>query len=179
MTRRDGRRKVPATAPVCRKSPPAASFSEFERCFPLGPLGLPGGKQRKESLHSKGSESAAHVAGFGLHLESCGPPNLPTGFFDSLTGASWNGAPVFSSSGLWRWGRGVRALAEGARYLRKILIISGNLILTNCHPRCILYPDDAGGVFNALPAFCHGSVLPVFLWFTGLFALHGIAQCWM
>ena len=47
-------------------------------------MGLPGGKRRKETLHSKVSESAAHVAGFGLHLEGCGPPNLPEGFFDSL-----------------------------------------------------------------------------------------------
>ena len=47
-------------------------------------MGLPGGKRRKETLHSKASESAAHVAGFGLHLEGCGPPNLPDGFFDSL-----------------------------------------------------------------------------------------------
>ena len=48
-------------------------------------MGLPGGKRRKETLHSKASESAAHVAGFGLHLEGFGPPNLPEGFFDSLT----------------------------------------------------------------------------------------------
>ena len=47
-------------------------------------MGLPGGKRRKETLHSKVSESAAHVAGFGLHLEGCGPPNLPEGFFHSL-----------------------------------------------------------------------------------------------
>ena len=48
-------------------------------------MGLPGGKRRKETLHSKVSESAAHVAGFGLHLEGFGPPNLPEGFFDSLS----------------------------------------------------------------------------------------------
>ena len=47
-------------------------------------MGLPGGKRRKETLHSKVSESAAHVAGFGLHLEGFGPPNLPKGFFDNL-----------------------------------------------------------------------------------------------
>ena len=47
-------------------------------------MGLPGGKRRKETLHSKASESAAHVAGFGLYLEDFGPPNLPEGFFDSL-----------------------------------------------------------------------------------------------
>ena len=49
-------------------------------CFPLAPMGLPGGKQRKETLHSKVSESAAHVAGFGLHVEGCGPPHHPKGF---------------------------------------------------------------------------------------------------
>ena len=47
-------------------------------------MSLPGGKQCKETLLRKASESAAHVAGFGLHLEDYGPPNLPEGFFDSL-----------------------------------------------------------------------------------------------
>ena len=47
-------------------------------------MGLPGGKQRKETLLRKACESAAHVAGFGLHLEGFSPPNLPEGFFDSL-----------------------------------------------------------------------------------------------
>ena len=47
-------------------------------------MSLPGGKQCKETLLRKASESAAHVAGFGLHLEGYGPPNLPEGFFDSL-----------------------------------------------------------------------------------------------
>ena len=69
---------------ACRKSPPAASFSEYLHCFPLGSMSLPGGKQCKETLLRKASESAAHVAGFGLHLEGYGPPNLPEGFFDSL-----------------------------------------------------------------------------------------------
>ena len=55
--------------------------------FSSRPMGLPGGKQRKEPLRSKGSESAAHVAGFGLHLEGCGPPNHPNRFFDSLSRA--------------------------------------------------------------------------------------------
>ena len=32
----------------------------------------------------KASEPAAHVAGFGFHLEGFGPPNLLEGFFDSL-----------------------------------------------------------------------------------------------
>ena len=49
-------------------------------------MSLPGGKQCKETLLRKACESAAHVAGFGLHLEGCGPPNLPEGFFDSLKG---------------------------------------------------------------------------------------------
>ena len=74
-----------AIVPACRKSPPAASFSEYLHCFPLGSMSLPGGKQCKETLLRKASESAAHVAGFGLHLEGYGPPNLPEGFFDSLT----------------------------------------------------------------------------------------------
>ena len=47
-------------------------------------MGLPGGKQRKEALRSKASESAAHVAGFGLHLKGYGPPNHSNGFFDNL-----------------------------------------------------------------------------------------------
>ena len=59
-------------------------FPRVERCFPLVPAGLPGGKQRKETLQGKASASAAHVAGCGLHLEGFGPPNLPEGFFDSL-----------------------------------------------------------------------------------------------
>ncbi len=50
-------------------------------------MGLPGGKRRKETLHSKASESAAHVAGFGWHLEGFSPPNLPEEFFDSLSPA--------------------------------------------------------------------------------------------
>ena len=87
-----------AAASACRKSPPAASFSEYLHCFPLGSMSLPGGKQCKETLLRKASESAAHVAGFGLHLEGCGPPNLPEGFFDSLPGLSSpivrDGAPV-------------------------------------------------------------------------------------
>ena len=64
------------------------SFSSEKRCFPLAPEGLPGGKQRKESLLRKAFESAAHVAGFDLSLEGFGPPNLPEGFFDSLGNAS-------------------------------------------------------------------------------------------
>ena len=47
-------------------------------------MSLPGGKQCKETLLRKASESAAHVAGFGLHLEGYGPPNHPKRFFDSL-----------------------------------------------------------------------------------------------
>ena len=58
-------------------------------------MGLPGGKRRKETLHSKVSESAAHVAGFGLHLEGFGPPNLPEGFFDSLERAFCKQTVVF------------------------------------------------------------------------------------
>ena len=54
-------------------------------------MSLPGGKQCKETLLRKASESAAHVAGFGLHLEGYGPPNLPEGFFDSLLLPSFGG----------------------------------------------------------------------------------------
>ena len=68
---------------VSKKSACGVLFRDLRR-FPLAPMGLPGGKRRKETLHSKVSESAAHVAGFGLHLEGFGPPNLLEGFFDSL-----------------------------------------------------------------------------------------------
>src|SRR5690625_3974858 len=77
---------------VSKKSAYGVLFRDLRR-FPLAPMGLPGGKRRKETLHSKVSESAAHVAGFGLHLEGFGPPNLPEGFFDSLEPALW---PAFS-----------------------------------------------------------------------------------
>ncbi len=69
---------------VSKKSAYGVLFRNLRR-FPLAPMGLPGGKRRKETLHSKASESAAHVAGFGWHLEGFSPPNLPKGFFDSLT----------------------------------------------------------------------------------------------
>ena len=68
---------------VSKKSAYGVLFRDLRR-FPLAPMGLPGGKRRKETLHSKASESAAHVAGFGLHLEGYGPPNHPKRFFDSL-----------------------------------------------------------------------------------------------
>ena len=68
---------------MSKKSAYGVLFRDLRR-FPLAPMGLPGGKRRKETLLRKASESAAHVAGFGLHLEGCGPPNLPERFFDSL-----------------------------------------------------------------------------------------------
>ena len=37
------------------------------------------GETRRETLLRKASEPAAHVAGFGLHLEGFGPPSLPHG----------------------------------------------------------------------------------------------------
>ena len=43
------------------------------------------GNSVKKPCYAK-PESAAHVAGFGLHLEGCGPPNRPKRFFDSLKG---------------------------------------------------------------------------------------------
>ena len=61
-------------------------------------MGLPGGKRRKETLHSKASASAAHVAGFGLHLEGFGPPNLLEGFFDSLRHFRWNAVFLLCAS---------------------------------------------------------------------------------
>ena len=72
------------------------SFSSEKRCFPLAPKGLPGGKQRKETLLRKAHESAAHVAGFDLSLEGFGPPNLPERFFDRLRpGESYAFPPAF------------------------------------------------------------------------------------
>ena len=59
-------------------------------------MGLPGGKQCKETLLRKACESAAHVAGFGLHLEGFSPPNLPDGFFDSLMLSSFAGKHFFA-----------------------------------------------------------------------------------
>src|SRR5699024_7980331 len=39
------------------------------------------GETCRETLLRKASEPAAHVAGFGFHLEGFGPPNLPQGVF--------------------------------------------------------------------------------------------------
>ena len=44
--------------------------------FPSVPTASPGGGRRKETLLRKASESTAHVAGFGFHLE--GPQALQT-----------------------------------------------------------------------------------------------------
>ena len=76
-----GRRACGAAAQCVEKVRLRRSFSSEKRCFPLAPEGLPGGKQRKESLLRKAFESAAHVAGFDLSLEGFGPPNHPEGFF--------------------------------------------------------------------------------------------------
>ena len=35
-------------------------------------------------MAAKNEARGAHAAGFALHLEGYGPPNLPEGFFDSL-----------------------------------------------------------------------------------------------
>ena len=85
---------------VSKKSAYGVLFRDLRR-FPLAPMGLPGGKRRKETLHSKVSESAAHVAGFGLHLEGFGPPNLPKGFFDSLSGGALPMEKAPPLSGVW------------------------------------------------------------------------------
>ena len=113
------RRVMEWRAAVCRKSPPTASFSEFLRCFPLVPAGLPGGKQRKETLQGKASASAAHVAGCGLHLEGFGPPNLLEGFFDSLRRVmEWRA--VFFFLRLVAMGRESACASEGALLSERI-----------------------------------------------------------
>ena len=86
----DRRQQVAGGLSVSKKSAYGVLFRDLRR-FPLAPMGLPGGKRRKETLHSKASESAAHVAGFGLHLEGYGPPNHPKRFFDSLRAVSLQG----------------------------------------------------------------------------------------
>ena len=83
---------------MSKKSACGVLFRDLRR-FPLAPMGLPGGKRRKETLHSKVSESAAHVAGFGLHLEGFGPPNLLEGFFDSLSRIPFKGDAAVYSQG--------------------------------------------------------------------------------
>ena len=65
---------------VSKKSAYGVLFRVILQRFPLGPLGLPGGKRCKETLLRKACESAAHAAGFALHLEGCGPPNHLKGF---------------------------------------------------------------------------------------------------
>ena len=89
---------------VSKKSAYGVLFRALRR-FPLAPMGLPGGKRRKETLHSKVSESAAHVAGFGLHLEGFSPPNLPEGFFDSLRILCLSAKGCFSFYIIYTWGR--------------------------------------------------------------------------
>ena len=54
--------------------------------FPLR-LGGAAGETRRETLLRKASEPAAHVAGFGLYLEGCGPPSLPNGGFSTVRGS--------------------------------------------------------------------------------------------
>ena len=78
---------------ACRKSPPVASF--FEVCaVSLSSLrdSRAGNSARKPCIARP--ESAAHVAGFGLHLEGFGPPNLPEAFFDSLSRRAARGGVI-------------------------------------------------------------------------------------
>ena len=70
-------------ASACRKSSPAAIFSDRTR-FPCAFSAA--GETRRETLLRKASESTAHVAGFGFHLEGCGPPNLLNGFLTGKPG---------------------------------------------------------------------------------------------
>ena len=95
---------------VSKKSAYGVLFRDLRR-FPLAPMGLPGGKRRKETLHSKASESAAHVAGFGLHLEGFGPPTLPKGFFDNLKRR--RNVPPALRNGCVFCDRALRSVSEG------------------------------------------------------------------
>ena len=63
---------------VCRQRPAARAFVARIR-FPCA-WGA-AGETCRETLLRKASEPAAHVAGFGFHLEGFGPPNLPQGVF--------------------------------------------------------------------------------------------------
>ena len=69
-----GRRKRQPS--VCRQRPAARAFVARIR-FPCA-WGA-AGETCRETLLRKASEPAAHVAGFGFHLEGFGPPSLPKG----------------------------------------------------------------------------------------------------
>src|SRR5699024_11208123 len=90
--------------------------------FPSRPAGLPGGKQRKETLHSKASESAAHVAGFGLHLEGRSPPNLPERFFDSMSCLPTGRQLAFG----WLTAAGASAAASRAQTAQPLAVDNGD-----------------------------------------------------
>ena len=60
------------------------------------------GEPCKETLLRKASEPTAHVAGFGLQSEGCGPPTPPKGFIDSLR-ASPSGLALRLCTCLWRY----------------------------------------------------------------------------
>src|SRR5699024_5572656 len=86
----------PETVENTRRARKGQALSRFRfvekgrRCRPFPPghvFPAPGGaagETRRETLLRKASEPAAHVAGFGLHLEGFGPPSLPNGVFDGL-----------------------------------------------------------------------------------------------
>src|SRR5699024_133488 len=64
---------------------PLLLVEKGRRCRPFPPghvspaPGGAAGETCSETLLRKISEPAAHVAGFGLHLEGFGPPSLPKG----------------------------------------------------------------------------------------------------
>ena len=61
-------------ASACRKSSPAAIFSDRTR-FPCAFSAA--GETRRETLLRKASESTAHVAGFGIQLGGLRPSEPP------------------------------------------------------------------------------------------------------
>ena len=63
-------------ASACRKSSPAAIFSDRTR-FPCAFSAA--GETRRETLLRKASESTAHVAGFGIQLGGNGGQRQPSG----------------------------------------------------------------------------------------------------
>ena len=95
------------TPSACRKSSPAAIFSDRTR-FPCAFSAA--GETRRETLLRKASESTAHVAGFGIQLGGL-RPSEPTGkFFDSL----WPSASARKPGGRFAF-RGLGRSAQGVK----------------------------------------------------------------
>ena len=92
---RQSRKRMPAASvSVSKKSAYGVLFRDLRR-FPLAPHGVPGRETAQGNLAAQACESAAHVAGFGLHLEGYGPPNHPKRFFDSLSRLPAQGKAAF------------------------------------------------------------------------------------